>query len=230
MSTFLELCRDYRSELGIPGLGPVTVTNQIGELARVVTDIREADMDIQRQWQDWKFLWNVHSTKTVADSAWLETQKPADLGTWNTNTCFLDKGTDDYVRLDYIDYDAWSGDQAVGMVFNDKPYEFTVLPDGTIRLFPTPNSTVYSFTGEYWRKALPMVADEDISRVPEEYHRAIVVRAKIIYAEREDAPEIMAGATAEYESLMTNLEAAYLQNQGDGRQARVIRPRVVVVE
>jgi len=230
MSTFLDLCKSYRSEAGIPGSGPVTVINQTGELERVVLDIQTAEQDIKRQWQNWKFLWATHSANTIAGAAWLTVLKPADLGTWDTESVWIDKGTDNAIQLDYVDYDEWRNDQAVGTPVSDTPTEFTVLPNGEIRVYPIPTQA-QAFTGEYWSSAANNLAqDADVSIIPVEYHRIIIVRAKIIYAEREDAPEIMAGASVEYSDLLTGLEAAYLPGQGDGRQSRVIRPRVVRVE
>ena len=227
--TFLELCQAYRAELGIPGNGPVTVVNQIGELARVVLDIQDADQAIKQQWQDWKFLWDTHTTKTIGGVAWLESLKPAELGTWDTNACWLDKTTNNPIQLEYIDYAEWRNDQATGEPFTADPYQFTVLPNGEIRLFPQANG-VFDFTGEYWKRSTRLSSNGEVSIVPEEFHRIIIVRAKMIYAEREDAPEIMAGSAAEYHNLITNLEARYLDGQGDGRQARVVRPRVMVAE
>lgn len=229
MSTFLELCKSYRAELGIPGTGPVTVVGQIGELARVVLDIQDADQDIKRQWQNWNFMWKAFATKTVIDAAWLTLLKPSDLGTWDTNSFWIEKGTANAAQLTYIDYDEWRNVQEVGEVFSGEPTEFTILPNGEVRVYPTPEQA-YDLTASYWCSAGRLASDSDISIVPAEYHRIIQVRAKMIYAEREDAPEIMSGSSAEYYNLMTNLEAAYLQGQGDGKQSRVVRPRTVRVE
>jgi hypothetical protein len=222
--TFLELCVKYRSELGIPGTGPVTTVNQTGELARVVSDIQDADLDIKKQWQDWKFLWAQFTANTIVGANWLTTLKPSMLSLWDTDSVWLDKGTVNGTKLDYVDYDEWKNNQASGEVFQDFPTDFTELPSGEIRIFPFAD-TVQSFTADYWKKGERLSSDSEISVIPEEYHRIIVVRAKLIYAEREDAPEIMAGASAEYDSMMSGLEASYLPGQGDGKQARVKRPR-----
>ena len=227
--TFLELCKRYRSELSIPGSGPVTVIGQIGELEKIVFDIQDADQDIKRQWQNWKFMWKAFATTTISGAAWLTTLKPSDLGTWDTNSVWIEKGTANAAQLTYIDYDEWRSNQAVGEVFSAEPHEFTILPNGELRVYPTPEQA-YNLTAEYWCAADKITSDAQVSIIPVEYHRIIVVRAKMIYAEREDAPEIMAGSSAEYQSLITNLEAAYLPGQGDGKQSRVVRPRTVRVE
>jgi len=224
--TFLELCQAYRSELGIPGNGPNTVVNQIGELQRVVLDIQDADQDIKRQWQDWKFLWKEFTTNTVVGESYLQTVKPSDLGHWDLNSFWINKGTANAVKLNSIDYREWRSAQTAYAPESGDPYEFTIRPTDEARVNPIPTSVV-PVSAEYYKKAARMSNDSDVSDVPEEYHRIIIVRAKLIYAEREDAPEIMSGASAEYDSLITNLEASYLPASKDGRQGSVQQPRSV---
>ena len=55
-----------------------------------------------------------------------------------------------------------------------------------------------------------MTADGDISAIPPRFHKIIIARAKMYYAENEDAPEIMAGSLAEFEDLLDKLEADQL--------------------
>lgn len=227
--TFLELCQAYRAEIGIPGTGPITVQNQTGELQRVVLDIQDADQDIKRKWQNWRFLWKEFSTTTVVGENYLTTTAPSDIGFYDPNSVWIDRETDDAAQLDYVEYEDWRNDQAVGVVESGDPYEFTVLPNKQIRVYPKPTEA-HSFYAEYFKKPARLSNDGEISDVPEEYHRIIIVRAKMIYAEREDAPEIMAGSAAEYDDLITNLEAAYLKASQDGRQSSVHKPRAMRVE
>ena len=62
-----------------------------------------------------------------------------------------------------------------------------------------------------------MTADADISAIPPRFHKIIIARAKMYYAENEDAPEIMAGALAEFEDLLDKLEADQLPSQKNRR-------------
>lgn len=229
MSTFLELCKIYRSELGIPGDGPATVVNQIGELARVVEDIRNANTDIQNRWHDWKFLHRTHTTQTVVGSLRLVESKPTNIGVWNTNSVWLDKTTASPIHLEYVDYDTFRDNVLVGLPATDQPYQFTIKPDNSLEVYPLADDE-YTLTAEYWRKPEILTSDAQISLLPEQFHRAIVVRAKLYYAEREDAPEIMAGSSAEFDDLMFQLEAHQLRDQDVGKQARAVRPNVVIVE
>ena len=59
MSTYLTLCQNMARDIGIPGSGPSSVssTSLSEEENSVVRYVKEADLDIQRRWFDWNFLW-----------------------------------------------------------------------------------------------------------------------------------------------------------------------------
>ena len=58
MSTFLELTQDLHRESGAAGSAPSTVVGQTGEAQRLVKWIQRADLQIQKLWHDWEFLWS----------------------------------------------------------------------------------------------------------------------------------------------------------------------------
>ena len=47
MSTYIELCKDMARDVGIPGIGPLSVTPTPEEEKDVVRYIKDADLDIQ---------------------------------------------------------------------------------------------------------------------------------------------------------------------------------------
>ena len=57
MSTYLVLCQDMARDIGIPGTGPSDITPTVEEEKDVVRYIKDADLDIQRMWFNWDFLW-----------------------------------------------------------------------------------------------------------------------------------------------------------------------------
>lgn len=66
MSTFLELCQDARRECRIPGTGPTAVTGQVGELARIVSWVKQSYVKIQNKHPNWGWLrstW-IHETSS----------------------------------------------------------------------------------------------------------------------------------------------------------------------
>lgn len=199
-------------EVGIPGSGPTTVVGQTGELGDIVRYVRDADMDIKRRWHDWNFLWTSTTDTSSVGSRSLTTGNPSDLGQWNVDRVVYDYDTDNYQALEFIEWDEYVSNYKFGTTSNGTPELFTITPAGAIEMYP-PASAVKNIYLEYWKKPEEMSADADISEIPTHYHRLIIVRAKLFYAEHEDAPEVLVGATAEFEDLMDNLESAYGRRQ-----------------
>jgi len=225
--TFLELCQAYRSELGIPGTGPVTVLNQVGELAKLVRDIQNADLDVKRRWQDWRFLRSTHSTNVTAGSRVPEIPTPDSFNFWDETRFRLDPGTLNTFKISYIDYLEFEDRVDSSIAIDRTPEVVTVDNDDKLRLDPVPVVN-HVLKGTYWRKAVQLENDSDISEIPIQFHRIIIVRAKIYYAEREDAPEITSGSVAEFEDLMFQMEANQLPNQQNRKLATAPVPGVVV--
>jgi len=227
--TFLELCQAYRAELGIPGSGPTTVVGQTGELGAIVADIVRADVDIKRRWQDWDFMWSTFTANTLVGSRNLITPQPTDLGMWDISTFALYPEASDFIDLCYLPYKDFRRQTVAAATVNGTPENVTYDPTGNIVLDPVPDD-IFPFYGEYWRRAEEMTLDADVSLVPTEFHRIIIVRAKIHYAEREDAPEITVGAMAEFEDLMQQLESRYLPGHASSRLYQNTEAAVVTAD
>ena len=74
-----------------------------------------------------------------------------------------------------------------------------------------------------------MAANATVSPIPEQYHRIIVARAKTMWAEREEAPDILIASSAEYADLLDKLESSQLPGQKARRlssndEKLVVRP------
>ena len=65
-----------------------------------------------------------------------------------------------------------------------------------------------------------LTTDSQVSEIPPRFHRVITSRAKMYYAENEDAPEIMTGALAEFEDLIDKLESDQLSGQKNRRMIK----------
>lgn len=224
--TFLELCQAYRSELGIPGSGPTSVTPPDGELAKIVRDIKNAEVDVKRRWQDWKFLRRTHDTIIQAGSRTPEVALPPDINMWDPTRFRLNYGTTSVIRLtamDYLDFeervDSWTA-------VSGPPEVITWDRNQSLQVDPIPEEQ-YTLRGTYWLRAVAMTQETEVSIIPEQFHRIIIARAKIHYAEREDAPEITSGAVAEFEDLMEQLEANQLPGQHNRKFASAPEPGVV---
>jgi len=220
MSTYLVLCQDMSRDIGIPGTGPsrVTASDLSEEELAVVRYIKQADLDIQRRWFNWNFLW---SEATITPSIGTSTlTSPSDLGNWKLDSIVWSKATSDYQELDYMDWDEYKLEYKLGVVDSGTPEVFSVKPDNVIDVYPTPDAAT-TISAEYWKTPTELSADSDTSAIPARFHNIIISRAKIYYGENEDAPEVLSGALAEFEDLLDKLESDQLPGQKNRRFSRV---------
>ena len=95
MSTYLVLCQDLARDIGIPGTGPssVTASDLSEEEIAVVRYIKNANLDVQRRWFNWNFLW---SEATLTPSVGTSTlTSPTDLANWKLDSFIWSKATED---------------------------------------------------------------------------------------------------------------------------------------
>lgn len=218
MSTYLQLCQDMAREVGIPGTGPSSVTPTAEEEQDIVRQIRDADLDIQRRWFNWNYLWAEHSTTTSAGSSVMTA--PADILYWNIDSVVYDPNTDNYQPLEYVPWMEYRDNYKYGVVDSGTPEVFTIKPNNEVDLWPTPDTST-AISAEYWKAPTALAASGDVSPIPAGMHRIIICRAKVYYAEQNDAPEIMASAVAEFNDLLDKLEASQLPNQRNRRFSQV---------
>ena len=103
-----------------------------------------------------------------------------------------------------------------------------VRPTGSLLVHPHPDK-VYTITADYWRIGLKLAENLDVSAIPVQYHRAIIARAKTMWAEREEAPEILLAASAEYQDVLDKLESQSLPEQRRRRLSTADTEEVVQV-
>lgn len=220
MSTYLVLCQDMARDIGIPGTGPssVTASDLSEEEIAVVRYIKNANLDVQRRWFNWNFLW---SEATLTPSVGTSTlTSPTDLANWKLDSFIWSKNTEDYQELEYMDWDEYKLEYKIGVVDSGTPEVFSVKPDNVIDVYPTPDATT-TISADYWKTPATLSADSDVSDIPARFHSIIIARAKIYYGENEDAPEILSGALASFEDLLDKLESDQLPGQKNRRFSRV---------
>lgn len=201
-------------EVGVPGSGPSTTVGQVGEYARIVKYIQEADMDIKRMYLDWQFLWATFTGTTVLN------QNTIDGAASNINWIVRDQtvinyGSSTSYRLEYCDWPVFNQRFLHGTQTAAAPSCITVNPSGNIRIGVKPSAT---YAGkdlyvEYYKKPVMMDADDDVSEIPKEFRRIIVTRAVLQWSAVEDAPEVQPIIAAEMDSLMHQMESLYLPLQ-----------------
>ena len=195
MSTYLVLCQDMARDVGIPGTGPsaVDATTLSEEENSVVRYIAQADQDIQSRWFDWDFLWSEASLSASSGTSTLSS--PSDLSNWKLDSLVWDKASEDYQVLEYVQWNEYRDSFKYGTIDSDIPEVFSVKPDNVLDLYPTPNSAT-TVSAEYWSTPTVLSSDGDISAIPPRFHKIIIARAKMYYAENEDAPAIISGASS----------------------------------
>jgi len=212
---YLGLVTDVIIETGLnSGAAPSSVTSADGDAAKVCYWVRVADAQIQRERIDWNFLWGKAIVKLTQGSVVV----PAP----------TEEGSDTAIRINavakkrlaivnpngepfYPVYMKWDEFATIydnsPDVESDYPSYWTINPAGTIKLSGPMESADYTCNYEYWRKPTPLAADNDISLIPDDYERLIVLLAKILYAEHEDAPEVDVGSTSHYNTMLDQMIA-----------------------
>ena len=204
--TFLELCKRLRQETGYQGTGPVTVVGQQGDLKRIVEWVNQAYLDIQNKWQDWRWLWTEGQQATTADVA--DYAPPADLAVYSEDTLRIGDESLCYVTFQHYRRDRERYDEMTP----GRPWSFTILPNRSLRLFPTPDAA-YNVDYEYFRAPVPLVENADEPLMPARYHEVIIHRARVYWAAFENAPSELQVADALFSEAMTRLEASELISQ-----------------
>lgn len=213
---FLDLVKRLRSEAGLAGSGPISVTGQTGELLRLVDWIKDAYRDIQDRRFDWEFLRDDFSfSASVADGATYAKTVVTNLATWKHDErdsfrCYLTaSGVNDEQWLVFEDWDFFRSQRLYGASRNvtGRPLYFSIKPDKSVVLWPTPNDT-YTIVGEYFKTATEFAADSD-EPVFDRHHMAIVCNALMRYAAYVAEPALYARAESEYKKLIRKIERDY---------------------
>lgn len=212
--TFLEMCNEMAAECGISGGSIASVEGQTGESLNVVKWVRKADMYVKSLYWDWEFLWAEASgtlsinTDTVPRSS--------DLFMIKRDSMVIRKALANHHEPIFVEWKSFSPLYERGVKSTvTNPAHWTIRPDTTLPFLlseklKADNEPYYY---EYWKRPVAMAENTDVSEITpfdEEEGRIIIAKAKMAYAAREDAPEVMAEAAAEYSDRLDRLMSAAL--------------------
>lgn len=201
---FLQLCQRLRQEAGEAGTGPVSVLNQVGRMAQLVSWVQQAWIDIQAVHPSWGFLWAQGSFSTAASTT---TYTPAA----DFKTFYVDKDGDrvycNGTRLIYVPFEEARAHML--LTTTGKPTHYTLLPTKQFRPFPNPDG-VYAITFDYHTRPVTLAADSDTPAIHSELHMAIVHRAKIDHAAFFEEMNTLAFSQQEYSRMLSAMEDTYL--------------------
>jgi hypothetical protein len=208
---FLDLCKRVRSECGISGIGPASVNNQTGEMARIVGWVASAYNDIQMKRPNWLWMKGEFSFQTTPNEG-IYTSLQAGIATrflgWDIlslSTYNTASGVSDSAFLQYVPYPDFRDAFLVGSVIKGKPFNFSVAPNKNLVLNPI-SDLVHTVNGEYYKSNQFLTGNMDEPELPEQYHEAIVYRAMMKYARYEAAGEIYGDAEKEYRRIIFQME------------------------
>jgi len=214
--TFLELVSDVIVETGLnSGVAPLSVVDAEGDAAKVVYWVATADLQVQRERIDWDFLWQQENVNLTQDSN-VVPQPTFTAGTTPLiNAVCKDRLAviDSNGQSHFPQYMDWHEFAIIynyeTQPINNFPSFWTIRPDGGILLSEPIESADMTCQYEFWRKPEKMEANDSVSRIPDDFKRIIVLLAKILYAEHEDAPEVDAGSNAHYEVVFNQMLAVH---------------------
>lgn len=197
MSTFLQLCRRVHRYARIgedaPGTAPETVAGQDGVLAEIVGWVQDAYEDIQLDQEAWRFREAIGEVPVVMGSRDVDVATTlADFDTLRMATAdacaryiLVDTGSANLQMVWFVEWEQWRGGMYDRSGATGTPSRFTVLPNGKLRLYPTPDADV-SLQLTYQRVVQELAEDGDVPILPEGHHTAIVWRALMYYVDTRD--------------------------------------------
>lgn len=211
--TFLDIAKIVVKETGVAGGDPSsleTVEDQSGDLLDAVEWTSDACTQVDNLWETWKYLWREHSIAFAAGNSNVPPPPTAfDVRRWDRRSFWLNKAGSGPRKLVYEDWRTFR--ERTGTPSSGKPSVITVRPDNTLRTERVPNAS-FTFTAECYKRPTVLALDDDEPDMPSEYRRIIVCRAKILYADARDAPEVLEGAQAEYMDILDKLQGNQLES------------------
>lgn len=221
--TLLELCSDVVSDLGVAGgtIQSVIGTSLNNEQRSIVRWVKKADLFVQLLWADWRFLWVQDNAFTVlAGSNIGQPTLPSwaqSVRNYDRTSMFQGYGTGLARSVPFIPWDRMVQIYLSRPLMSAvNPSFWSINPQGQV-MFNAPVLTDTIFNVSYHVSAKPMASNTDTSPIPNDFDAIIVERAKIFYAEREAAGEILTGSTAEYTDLLDKMQAYCLPDNIAGR-------------
>jgi len=223
VSTFLQLCIDAQRECDITGPAISAVTNQSGELNRIVNWVAQAWIEVQNRHTDWRWMRSRYTLNLAANvdsyagavavdelsgnpvtrfARWLLFD---DRGASNVKIYLQSAGKGTERWMSFLDWASFREIYKRGIVPNAPPAHYTLDPQNNLVFGPSPDA-VYIASGEYMKSAQPLAAEGDVPECPARFHQVIVYMAMQKYAGFESAPEVMARGIKEGNRIARQLE------------------------
>lgn len=216
--TFLELCQKLVRRAGISGT-LASVSNQVGELGRVVDWVAEAYEFIQAKHPDWEFLRaDVSFTTSIGKTTYTPTEaQQTKFGEWRFTRRWraykTAQGFADEQPITFMPYEAFRDTYMFGSnrLQVGRPQLVTESPNQSLIFWPTPDDA-YTIVGEQYRAPDIMAANADTPIFAARFQNAIVYRALMFYGEYEGDPSTFTTGQTEFARYLSMLENQYLNS------------------
>lgn len=203
-TNFLTLCQTVRSKVQFSGTGPSSVENQIGEMARVVTAVQQAWLEIQQSESFWLFMNKTVSSKTLAGR---NTYLPGDLNADDLdriNRLYCDKHELTVLAAaDFVSRFQFDNQQG-------QPIYATRAANGKVLLHPMPDNA-YTLHLDY--QADPQILTGNLDKpygIKPHHYMAIVWLATMDLAQQESDGDVYQHAVQGYDTAMSAMRTDYL--------------------
>ena len=219
MSSFLDICQRTARELEIPGDGPSSVVDQVGQHAQIVRWVNTAIRRIERRQSKWKFMWANISVATV-----LNQQDYALAADWGiTEYRRVDPASLQYFQISdgvafeqpffRITWEEWTEFYSLAYSETDAnvPSMMVELPNGGIWRFINKSDDLYTLTFDYYRGVQDMFSatDPDAASnepyIPEDYEDMIVGAAMMAYGRQYEAQDKLADGQDMFKAAQTDI-------------------------
>lgn len=215
---FLEIAQRTRQEAGYAGSGPTSVEGQIGVLAKIISWVQMAYLDVQQENPAWRFRW---ATRTAALTAGLRHYHPA--VSWGIKVrsligcpIYVFRFSDDLQRywlagIPWHEFRVLPPTLGMGI-----PTYWSEAPDGALHVYPLPMDGL-GIVIEYQKSSEKLAGNLDIPAIPEEYHNAIMWRAVMYAAAHDENPSLAQSAASNYRAIINRMSLTELGRMSDPR-------------
>jgi hypothetical protein len=193
---FLNLTKRLLQICGVAGTIS-TISNQTGELLRLVNYIEDAYQDVLNYSDHWNFLWSSFSAEVSGTEFTL-----TDLGITEFNRFDYTTIRGNSKPLTYLPYHEFKHTSTLGECFWNTSEVFTITPDKKIKFNSIFTGTL---SGEYYKSPSIVSTDEDIPLIPEQFQMIIVYRAAMFYAVYTAEPDKYTDAFANYDKILNRM-------------------------
>lgn len=213
---YLQLVQRLKRESGRSGNAITTLVGLSANDQRLADWVADAWIEVQRRFQDWKFMRHTVSGPLIVDQIAYradEINAEAELvARWQPQTKdytvrVAAPDDDQPFDLNELDYETFQARYIVRTETAGRPRHWCRGLDQRILIGPAPDVEDYILTADYWSRPTALSADDDVPGMPEEYHMLLVWRALVELAAFDAAIEVDARARRNLKTAWSDLMA-----------------------